>query len=633
MGLRGSRLSAEDLDDVLEDLYSAGSFDSSGQFSLRADKALEKLSAFQLKERFHYILNLFAAGLMAGATSFEVRFTTFSTALHFPGATIPCRRLEEVFSYLLHSPSSDQEWSLHEMAIGIKASGRAGVEAVRVEDTTGTVEFRGDRSVLDSTAQSTIGLTITLSHGPWYEALWRWLWRSRLPEFKALRGIARFSPIPWRLRSGRRRVDVPAGGTCFETIEVKDPLMSTRLDDGWLALGVEGQLGRRNSSQLTIVIRGRPFHRLLKLGKAQIRGLLRADHLRLDLSQSGPVEDTAFLELIRRVTKEVDAMRYRWLTEEHPDPHLPVYRPIARQVARSFRTQGKLNESLAIVEKVPHSDVQRYSLHFQKRQYRQAHDILMIDMGTSEMASHRLAYRLLDLAAIQACLDEKAAEESWRQGYELLASRNEGRRDHVLGAALESKLYWLANLEPQNPRLPKLWNEANSKKKHLGKSHLRRAPSFELGALLGLLQPSSGELKPPLSLAQEAYDIRRQHQGEGDPDIGQSLTLLALASHALGLEDASKYAHQRLSLMRVVYGAHHPEVAASHSLLAALGVEPDKHRRVAYQILSTLGLASSLWDPRVVCYRGWFHSRCSWGCLIPLCWPGGLVPPAAKAPA
>lgn len=566
---------------------------------------------------------------MGGATQFEIELGTFKSVFRFPGATVNKSQVLDIFSYLLFTPTSKAEWSYHELAIGLKACQGAHVQTACVTDNSGQVVIEEGRpSEEPGTAES---LTITLHHQrPLLRALWGWLTRLPLPEYRALTPALPFCPIPGKLKHKRWRLKSTIDGRCLETIDVEEPLMSTVLPQGWLAIGRRQDLGKKANSQLTLSIRGRPFHRRIKLGAGQIRALWRADHLPLDLSQSAPVEGRLLRDLLRELSQAVDSLRYEWLTSQETVSSTRVYRAIARQVARSLRTQGKLEEALAVISNVESTPSQRCNLHFQLDRLETAERIIREDIGQQDLPDHALALRYQELATIEGSLGRESAAGSWQKAYDLTYERLRGRRDHIIASCIESQLYWLPQVTQDWSAIYELWNQAREmKRKQLLDSHPRLAPNLELGAYLALLAPANHPTwskATAMSLAEKAYAVRREDRGEGDPSIGQSLTVRALANHALQLPDAHRYAQQRLSLMTTVYGPEHPEVAASHHLLAAVGEQAEQNLERGEQILSSLGLPQDAGSLRVVCYRGWFHSRSPWRCQIPLRWEIGAQP-------
>lgn len=593
---------------------------------------MEKLGSFALNNPFSYILNLYSAGLMAGGTRFDIQPGHFESLLTFPGAQLDRQELTQLFDYLLFSPATETQWALHELAIGLKASTRAGVEMARLEQAAHTVIVRSGKCELESSPSELPPetLRIRLIHNrPWLEGLWRLMQRSILPESRELLQSLNYSPIPGRLAESKTLLEVEA--TTFQEIPVQDPLISRQLSRGWVTIGANGELGKRKESNLTLVIRGRPFTQNLRLGRGNVQAVVRADDLRLDLSQSGPVQDSRYLAMVQPLAKEIEEMRYQWLIDQpSPDPANKTYRAIARQVVRSLRTRGKLHEAFEICLHGDTSPSQLWNLHFALGRSDEAARALQDEIAQGDLPQHSLDRRRLELATIEGGRGNEIALELWEKSFISIFERNSRDRPHVVAECEESKLAWLPNLGATPVTLKKLWEQARDGKQHLGENHPRLAPTYEIGAWLALRYPISGSdpgaeevtwgAREALAMAQRAYDIRREHRGEGDTAIGRSLTLLALASHTLG-ESETNHALQRHWLMTNVYGPKHPEVAASHHLMAAVGQDPQDNLEQGARIMSELNLSFPPPGPeRVVCYRGWFHSRSAWRCTLPLVW-------------
>lgn len=583
---------------------------------------------------------------MAGATSFEIQLGHFESTLQFPGAHLDRHELTQLFDYLLFTPATRNEWALHELAIGLKASTNAGVELARIEQNQQTILVKSDRCELEDRPSNLEPETLCLRllhNRPWVDGIWRWLFRGTLPESRELLQSLSFSPIPGELTQGRLLLQVQANE--LEKIPVPAPLISGQLEHGWIAVGANGELGKRQPSNLTMVIRGRPFSQNLRLGRGNIQAVIRADDLRLDLSQSGPVQDSRYLAVVRPLTQEIEELRYRWLRDHpSPGPKDKTYRAIARQVVRSLRTKGRLTEALEVCQKAETSPSQLWNLHFVMGRPDEAVAVLQDELK-QELSPHSLDRRYLELATIEGGRGNPVALEYWERAYQSVKQRNQERRPHVVAECEESRLAWLPQFETNGKKLRELWERVLEGKRHLGEQHPRLAPTLELGAWLALqhpllkagkfadellLQIRQGALPPSqsgpwnyeeaLKLAQRAYQIRREHRGEGDPASGRALSLMALSSHLLGSAEPN-YALQRLSLMSTVYGPKHPDVAASHHLLAAVGQDPAENLKEGARILAELELPQPEAPNRVVCYRGWFHSRSAWICTLPLTWP------------
>ena len=141
-------VSQDELEDVLEDLYGAGTFDSSGSFSVRADKAREKLANFRLQNPYSYIVHLYSFGYMSGAQEFSYSLGVRSSWMKFRGASFDPGMWDDIFSYLLFAPQDSREWAAHELALGLHSGTAAGGKRARiVGEDEGWLEIDGKHPI------------------------------------------------------------------------------------------------------------------------------------------------------------------------------------------------------------------------------------------------------------------------------------------------------------------------------------------------------------------------------------------------------------------------------------------------------------------------------------------------------
>ena len=591
-----------ELDDVLEDFYADGTFDSSGQFSLRTDLAMEKLGEFQLEQPQAFLKNLFAAGYTAGGTHFSIKQGTFSTSLTFKNAQFLTTKTEDIQPYLLISPKNSQEWAMHELAIAIKAGLNVNVvKKITISETTVGTSFRVDYGLRK--------WLLVLKFGGYWS----------LVEAKVLREMLAYSPIPGRYRKWFASLTVDEEAILLNHNDVNHPLMHSEFHGGWVCVGENKGLGKAGESRITLIIRGRPFHRSLKLGAGKVQAVILGDQLRLDLAQKAPVQDEQYLDLIRRLAQQIDDMRHQWVREPGEYAGTRVERIMTRQVARSLRNQARLAEALVLEQKFENSGHQQACLLFQMGRQQEANKLLSDRLAFENPVGHELARQLLEVASIEGVLGRTRALDHWQQAFEILEKRYQGRRDHKLADCIEEKLEWLPLVKKAGQDFSDLVEEMLTLKQGLGAEHARQASSLEMAASMALDQPKKA-LEKALSRAQQAYEIRKTTKGPGDAELGRSLAVLALVSHKLKNGQAESYANRRLSLMTTIYGPLHPEVGASHNLLSLVTVDGDRGMYLEEAKLIADHHRLPLDDEQglIVCFRGWFHSRAPWTIRLPL---------------
>ncbi|MBN9415333.1 MAG: zf-TFIIB domain-containing protein [Candidatus Eremiobacteraeota bacterium] len=98
-----------ELESLLTEMRAAGEWDSSGQFTVDADKALAKMRRFQVERPQDFALWLAAAAVLGGATELSATIGVDQLCLEFDGAHFQAGELEQVL---------DEGGSLHPGRIG-----------------------------------------------------------------------------------------------------------------------------------------------------------------------------------------------------------------------------------------------------------------------------------------------------------------------------------------------------------------------------------------------------------------------------------------------------------------------------------------------------------------------------------
>lgn len=602
-------VSQDELEDVLEELYGAGTFDSSGSFSVRADKAREKLANFRLQNPYSYIVHLYSFGYMSGAQEFSYSLGVRSSWMKFRGASFDPGMWDDIFSYLLFAPQNSREWAAHELALGLHSGTAAGVKRAVLNYGRRTAVVEGDRVFSRTTTDEDPLLSIVLYHRrPLSSLLSGLILRRPPPEDSVLEEAATSELWLEPLQAGRwiRRHQEPPKPPATAVLNLRDRA-------GFVALGVGDDLGKAQDSEIALSIRGRRFPLPIKFGKGKIVALHTDDTLSLDLSQSAPLQNDGFLRVRRALMERVGEVRSRLLVERPEVLTDRERRTLVRQVSRNKRTRAELQEAHSTLGMVKFNESRVAALSAMEGRLEESAQLLRDQLDRAGLPQGLRPDRLLDLATVEARLGKSSAFETWNEGYRLMESQHLDRKGHLVAEALESKLLWSSELGQDPEAAWSDWELARELKKHLGPEHPRLAETLERGAYLKWLQ---GSYEEALNLSVEALLIRIAHQGEGNPACGQALTLKALAEKKLGLQEALKTANLRLSLMEAVYGPDHPETAASLYLQAR--VEQQGVCERASQILATAGVAAPSEGKSVVCFRGWFHSRAPWCCCYPL---------------
>jgi hypothetical protein len=600
----------EELEDVLEELYGAGTFDSSGSFSVRADKAREKLAQFRLENPYSYVVHLFSAAYMAGAESFRISMGLWNSELEFKGARLPVETLKDIFASLLLSPQDAQEWAAHELALGLQSGPVGGLKRATVCSENHQVTVVGEKVELSS-LEGGSDLRITLTHKRPLGICWNSLvLQKMLPEVQAL--VAAITP---GLITG---VVEQRGWKQAYEVSTQPPfdegLLGISTPNGYVVLGQADGLGKGKDSKIELSIRGRRFNLPAKFGKGRVLALEKSDHLLLNLSQTAPIWSEEFLATRRRLMEQVDELRVRLLLERSDSLSSRDRRTLVRQVSRGQRGRADLEAAQSVLSQITYSEARVAAIKVMQGELNAAEELLSDELERGALPKGLRPVRYFDLATLYARQGESVALETWEKGYKLMEEQHLSRKSHLVSEAIENKLLWLLDLDVDFDSVWADWERASSLKKHLGKEHPRMAVNFERGAYL---QWRSGGFEKALELTDKAEEIRVAHLGEGNPAVGQALALRALAANGAGDSKAALgTARRRLSMMRAVYGEEHPETAASLNLISWL--ETGRGAEQAASILEKRGVAEPFPGKVVVCFRGWFHSRSPWCCCYPL---------------
>ena len=105
-----------DLERYLQNEISQGCKDSSGEFTLCGEKAVEKLAAFQLPGEHTWVLKFVQAAVVSGCRHLGVFQTYRETAFHFLGS--PGFGLQEFENHFL-DPEPGQHAGLHHLKQGL----------------------------------------------------------------------------------------------------------------------------------------------------------------------------------------------------------------------------------------------------------------------------------------------------------------------------------------------------------------------------------------------------------------------------------------------------------------------------------------------------------------------------------
>ncbi len=618
----------DELEEVFEELYSQGEFDSSGGFTLSSEQALAKLDKFRLQEPYGYILNLVAAGVVGGAETIHLNWKTSRVEVELVSLVFSSLELENLFSNLLNPGHDLRDATLAELAVGVR--GAQNLRLRRVEIVSGSTHLYlvGPSQYLEKRAVEEASTRILIFYSLAPTVLINRFFR--VSELEMVRARCDLCPVPIFLNEMNQSDTLGGGGWSLIPTAPQPPEMpvfTENYENGWVSWGRNGLPGDHQRSLARFVVRGVTFTRPLKMGLGEVQATLWTNEVRKDLSQSGLVEDHRLLALLARIAESVDRAKLQWLRSRPSENIDKTTRTLLRQVARSRRTAADLSTALDLVKKLPASYNQQAALLTLLGRYREAERMLERGLADNDNPHVRMG-RWLNLASVRARFSVGEARTSWERASQLAEQLHRERKPHLVALCQESRLWWDEELGEEEAW--NLWNQARKHKSHLRPQHRHQISNLETGSLLGL---RFGQPSQALELLERALELRRTLQGPGDPLVGQTLALLALVHHALeNPTQAGELARQRLGIFKTVYGPSHPEVTASQALLAELEQDPDSRRLAGDDLAQRWGedhpdvKALQAGHQPVICYRAWFHSRIPWLCPTPLRWKHRLAP-------
>ena len=204
----------EELEGLLGALAGEGTFTGSSSFSLNQEKALAKLSDFQLGERYLFPLFLASGLYLRGAEDLQIDIDSDEIWVKYRGCEIDAKLLQRLPSVLLSQAPRLEDSGLQKLAQALLQS--AGREP-------SALEWRSGKQVVDLRAFPDLELEVAqapslTTEGEFY---------SKLPfslnvvkrfvgslggeheEERALRRDLTYLPIPWRLNGEEHRLTLP----------------------------------------------------------------------------------------------------------------------------------------------------------------------------------------------------------------------------------------------------------------------------------------------------------------------------------------------------------------------------------------------------------------------------------------
>ncbi len=225
----------EELEGLLEALAGEGTFTGSSAFSLNQEKALAKLSNFQLGERYLFPLFLASGLYLRGAKEIQIDIDSDEIWVKYQGCEVDAKLLQRLPTVLLSQTPRLEDSGLQKLAQALLQS--AGRKPT-------ALEWRSKSRVVDLRAFPELELDVGLDVPPTTEGEFY----SKLPfsldvvkrfvgslggeqeEERALRRDLTYLPIPWRLNGEEHRLILPISEQSL-VVECSSPTNSAGLGE------------------------------------------------------------------------------------------------------------------------------------------------------------------------------------------------------------------------------------------------------------------------------------------------------------------------------------------------------------------------------------------------------------------
>lgn len=311
---------------LLEELRSEAEFDSHGRFSLDKQKAREKMKKYQLIDPHYYILELVQAAVASGTDKIDVYLDADDCIVTFGGENYTRDDLENIYSSLFVSQKDMSLERFRELAIGLNSATALNPQYIKVDSGDGkeavtlmitppdTEELLESPIALDGTkihVRDRVSLRVLSKFVSKYIA-------GNLPtEGKILSDRCTYCPVPIRVNdiliNPREEMKLDKGREVLCSVEFEED-------------GVSGILGipfvPYELSHLQFVKWGVTITtRHLRFTFIPVVGVVRANNLIKNASQSDIVENKIFADVLEKVKRSVDKLlielvnRYQEFTE------------------------------------------------------------------------------------------------------------------------------------------------------------------------------------------------------------------------------------------------------------------------------------------------------------------------------
>ncbi len=296
------------LAEILKQLKEESAFDSYGHFTLDKKKAREKMKKYQLISPYYYVLEIIQAAVASGAKKIDVYIDSDDSIFTFDGEIYTLEDLENIYSSLFVSQKDISLDRFRELAIGINSALVLNPQYIRVVSGKGKKGAEllcrpPSEEKIKPIAISTSGTKVHVKDRISIRVATRFLSKyiaRRMPtEGKILKDRCYLCRIPIYINKDHIN---PPKSPLLENVLCSIPL---KFKHGWGVIGISKlpiKLSQLTFLKWGVIITKKNLH----IPPFPIIGIIEANHLIKNASQSDIVENEKYTEIIRLIEDKVD---------------------------------------------------------------------------------------------------------------------------------------------------------------------------------------------------------------------------------------------------------------------------------------------------------------------------------------
>lgn len=199
----------DELESLLDSFTTEGDFSGSASFSLNQEKALQKLTDFQLGERYLFPLFLAAGLSLQGAKQIDIRLDSDEIWVEYSGLHVTRETLLDISHSLLSASLEPSHRGLRALGQALLQSAGHKPSALQLESGEASFDLRGfpelDLPEMETTGKGVFYTKLPLN----LEVAKRFFHRLQgsQPELELLRSALRYLPTPWTLNDKEEYAD------------------------------------------------------------------------------------------------------------------------------------------------------------------------------------------------------------------------------------------------------------------------------------------------------------------------------------------------------------------------------------------------------------------------------------------